>query len=249
MQIFKHIVLSTTWALISLTRLAFSEEGLFSESSSEVKGFQVQPMDTMWNVMEYLDHYLPLEELEEGEEVPLFHSKRAYYIEVLIDETGMTLKPCKKGGNARNYYKPVSPSEQKDIRYIVTTLAQNTLASITSSRSSLKKAGDRIDRVHPLRFLSVVFSDEELKAGIHAIRDRNGFGKIWDEFSSGLIGSLREEAAAQNLTVEIIQDFANTIGINVHLILAPIQESRWKDFINILIDSVPRANDPNRYNM
>jgi hypothetical protein len=153
----------------------------------------------------------------------------------------------RKKGTGRNYWTPVSSSDKKDIAYIVNTLARDSLISIASSRSSLNKAGDRIDNVHPLRFLMAIFGDEELKAGAHAIRDRGSF--IWDGFLEGVIRGSTEETARNNMKVEFIQDFAREVKIDANLIIPSIQQSKWKELVNILIDRIPRANDPNRYDM
>jgi hypothetical protein len=213
--------------------------------SKEQKAVKMNPTDSFISVVEWIDHYLELEDFQ-GREVEEQEVKKEMNFNVTISETGITVKPTKKNGSFRYYYAPVSPQEKKEMRYVLTTLAQNSLANIASSKSSLKKAGDRFSHVHPLKFLSVVFTDEELKACIHAIRDR---GWIWDEFLNGVIGSLKEETTSQNMRPEFIHDFASVVGINVSLILGAIQEERWKDLINILIDSIPRTNDYNRYNL
>lgn len=153
----------------------------------------------------------------------------------------------RKKSNERNYAVPVSKSEKKDIAYVVNTLARDSLLSIAASRSSLNKTEDRIIHIHPLRFLMTIFSDEELKAGAHAIRDRGGM--VWDGFLGGVSKSATEETAKKNMKLEFIQDFAREVKIDPQLIIGPIQQSRWKDLVNILIDKIPRANDPNRYDM
>jgi hypothetical protein len=225
--------------------LGFSTEVSVINQRGEEERFVVEKTDSFLTVLEYIGNYLEDQELKEGQEWLESNSKHLH-LDLMICEAGMTVKPFKKNINSRNYQSPVSPQEKKEIRYIITTLAQNSLTNIASSKSTLKKAGDRIDHIHPLRFLSTVFTDEELKVGVHAIRDR---GWIWDEFLSGIIGSFKEESAHQNMKAEFIHDFATNVGINVYFVLQPIQEGRWKDLINVLIDTIPRANDPNRYNM
>lgn len=146
----------------------------------------------------------------------------------------------------RDYTSSASKQDKKDIYYIVTTLANDSLISIASSRSSLKKAGERIDYLHPLRFLMVIFTHEELKAGAHAIRDRGGL--TWDGFTDGIIGSLKEESAKNNV-LQFAPDFAKKVKIDPALILPSLEKGKWSDFVNILIDKIPRAIDPNRYDM
>jgi len=159
---------------------------------------------------------------------------------------GQVFVKSSKGIINRNYDTPVSSHEKKDLLYIVNTLARNSLMSIASDKGSLKKAGDRINHLHPLRFLMTIFTDEEMKADISAIRSR---GWVWSSFYDGLEGSLKEESKKGNIKTEFVMNFAQIIGINPDKILPAIQDKRWKDFVNILIDTVPRTGNPNRYDM
>lgn len=167
-------------------------------------------------------------------------------LEVAVNSNQILVKSSKQQSPQRNYLIPVSQSEKNDLTYITTTLARTSLPGLAGAKSSLKKAGDRIDHLHPLRFLMTIFTDEELKANISAIRSR---GWVWDKFYDGLEGSLREESKKNNMTNEYIVDFANTIGIDINLIQQSIQGKRWKEFVNTLIDTVPRSGNPTRYDM
>lgn len=229
--------------IVGMSSLTASEEHCDLQDYSSVT-LSIGPLDSFDDVIRYMEnHFIHEEECSKDCSYP--QTRCLHY---MIQEDGsIIVMPYRKATRTRNYYTSISSHEKKDIRYIITTLANDSLASIGTSRSSLKKAGERIDHIHPLRFLVTAFSDEELKVGIHAIRSRGGL--VWDEFSSGLIKSLKEESSRQNIQPEFIQDFAAQLGLNTSLIVPPIQESRWKDLINLLIDSIPRANDPNRYHM
>jgi hypothetical protein len=167
-------------------------------------------------------------------------------LDVTVDQNHILVRAAKKQSSSRDYSVPVTADEKADLAYITSTLGRSSLAGIASSKSSLKKAGDRIDHLHPLRFLMTIFTDEELKADISAIRSR---GWIWDKFFDGLEGSLKDESKRDNIRPEFIEDFANTVGINPGLIQPAIQEKRWKALVNILIDAIPRTGNPGRYNM
>lgn len=161
-----------------------------------------------------------------------------------ISHAGITVRSKKTVW--RDYAASVSKQEKKDLAYIITTLANDSLLSIGTSKSSLKKAGDRIDHLHPFRFLSTVFNDEELKAGVHAIRDRGGW--TWEGFIDGVTGSLKDEAARDNL-LQFAPDFAQKINIDLSLIMPSLERGKWSEFVNLLIDKIPRKIDPNRYDM
>jgi hypothetical protein len=146
----------------------------------------------------------------------------------------------------RDYYKPVTQSERRDIDYVVRTLSTASWTSLLGAKSSLETAGDHIDNLHPLRFLSILFSDSKLKSGVHAIRDRK---KIWKEFSSGIIDSLEQENKANNIKAEYVDDFAKLVKIDPAIIRGPIQNKQWDDLLELLIARIPRDGDTGRYDM
>lgn len=146
----------------------------------------------------------------------------------------------------RNYSIPVSAADRNDIRYIVITLAKGSWTELLRQKSSLERAGDRVDPVHPLRFLMTIFTDEEMKAGVHSIRERK---KIWKNFSEGLFGSLEVESNRNNLQMPMLQDFANTLRIDLGAILPAIQQHNWTALFDQLLILLPRSGNPGRYDM
>lgn len=156
------------------------------------------------------------------------------------------VRASKKSGVTRNYDVPMTEDEKKDIAFILTTLAKSSLTSLASSKSSLNKAGDRIDHIHPFRFLSFVFTDEQLKTCVSAIRSRSW---VWDHFFDGLQRSLKEESQKNNLTASQVNEFASLIGVAAAPIQNAVNNKRWKELVNFLIDAIPRAGNPNRYDM
>lgn len=151
-----------------------------------------------------------------------------------------------KHTSPRDYYRGPTSSERDDINYLIKTLATSSWTSMLGAKSSLETAGDHIENLHPLRFLTILFTDPKLQSGVHAIRDRK---KIWKEFSSGLVSSLDQENRADNLKPEYIEDFAKNVKLDISVIRSPLQQKRWSDFIDILITRIPREGDPGRYDM
>jgi hypothetical protein len=147
--------------------------------------------------------------------------------------------------NARNYAAGTKAAESADIAYIVKTLANGSLPKIKSAESSLKKAGDRIDHIHPLQFLICVFTNEELKV---CMRNLQGRTWVWKDFLSGITEALSQEDARGNL-LPFIQDFATKIKVDVNILLPILQAGRWERFVNVLIELVPREAGADRYNI
>lgn len=146
----------------------------------------------------------------------------------------------------RDYSYPASDDEKELIAFIVTTLGNKPLTKIYREKDALKKAGDKIDHIHPLRFLEVVFTDEELKASIANIRESRW---VWGEFKKGLFNSLKDETKNRNVTSEYIADFANTVNIDPQLIVPYFLQLDWDGLIFALIKNVPREGNPTRYDM
>lgn len=151
---------------------------------------------------------------------------------------------CTKGV-PRNYYAPITSEEKKDISFILKTLANSSLAKIGKNKSALKKAGDRIDHLHPFKFLETVFTDEELKV---CIRNIEGKSWVWSEFRDGIVSSLGKESDAGNLKPEYIQNMASLIKIDVNAITPTIDNKDWSKLLTDLIAIVPRSGDSDRYN-
>lgn len=197
--------------------------------------------DTFFDIIQTIESYCH----EEDQPDPFtkdqtFAALEETQYDLSISKEG-TIKVAAKRG--RDYNAGISKSEKQDIQYIITTLSRDSLISIASSESSLKKAGDRIKNVHPFIFLKTVFTNEELKAGIHGIRDR---GWIWRDFIDGLTKSLAEESAKKNLK-DFIPDFSKSIKVDSSAITNFVQQQKWKELVNHLIDTIPRENNPNRY--
>ena len=176
-----------------------------------------------------------------------FQEKFGEKEEFLLD-FALSSNPAQKGltSSGRDYNLGVSSDDKKDISMIVNTLGLGSLIKIAKSKSALKRAGKRIDPIHPLQFLACVFSDDSMKVAVHAMRNR---GWIWGEFFGGLKESLEEEFQRHNLRQEQIADFSLQLNISSDLITPVIQERRWSDFISILIDTIPRNEDSGRYDM
>lgn len=167
--------------------------------------------------------------------------------EFLIDfsSPSTTMKTVASKGPIRDY-KKLTSEQQKDISFIIMTLGNGSLTSIASARSAIKKAGERIEDVHPFCFIEHAFSDDKHKAAMHNLKGRALW--IWSEFFNGLKTSLDEEAGRNNLTA-YIDEFARNLNIDNSLILQSITQKRWKDLMNTLLTQIPRGENADRYNM
>lgn len=228
MRIFRQQIVKILLIGSALPQTAMSEAITFLSETDEVAHFDINQDDRFLDVIERL-------------QINLHNDSELTF---KLSNSGVTIRA--KKGSYRDYLSSVTSKEKEDLAFIIKTLAFDSLIGVGKQRSALNRAGDRIDHLHPFRFLITVFNDEELKAGIHAIRDRGHW--IWKGFIDGITGSLAEEAARDNL-LQFISDFSKKVKIDPLLIISDLEQRKWQDFVNTLIDKIPREIDPNRYNM
>ncbi|MBA3957264.1 MAG: hypothetical protein H0X51_02555 [Parachlamydiaceae bacterium] len=198
---------------------------------------EVDPQDSFANVMAHIE-----QEIQIADETPDLDLSQSLQLN-FFSPIAATRAPA-----GRNYAEAASPSEAKDIRTIVTSLAKYSWAQLMNHKSSIKKAGDRVDHVHPLRFLACIFNDEEMKGCVHAIRDRS---RIYKEFTSGLFGSLDTEARNGNLE-QFVPDFARSLNLDgnaASALSSVVQKRQWDNLIDTLMKFKPRSGNPGRYDM
>lgn len=153
----------------------------------------------------------------------------------------------------RDYNYPATPLEAADIKYVVTTMgnANNplTYVALLGKRGELTRRGENIDQVHPLRFLSCIFSDEQMKASMRNIHKN----MTWRNFlygesgNGGLCNSLNEEASRNNLLDEQIYHFSTELGINFDKYHNLIQNRQWEPLVVALIEDIPRKGNYRQY--
>ncbi len=184
-----------------------------------------------------------IDQNERFQDVILLANHQFGFGEFLLDFQTKSSSKVKKV-EERDYFAPLKTKEREDIKYIINTLGTSSLAQIAKSKSSLKKAGDRIEAVHPLVFLRTIFTDEEMKVSINAMQGRLW---VWDEFFTGISETLDEEH--KNISPSMLEDFSEKVGLDPNLLLPLFEERKWKEFIKVLIDKVPRNTETDRYNM
>ncbi len=140
-------------------------------------------------------------------------------------------------------YKPITPGEKHEIEYIVTTLAEKSTPTLLFYKSSLTAAGDRVDHVHPYRFMHAVFSDEELKVAIRNIIKKDW---VWSGFVDGFADSFNDELALDNLH-QHTEHFCSLLQIDPPLIAPYITTQNWEGLIIFLMHHIPRQGDFRRY--
>jgi len=239
----KQIVLSMI--AMAATILFVTESPLYSHYvvvEDDAEGsltYAVSPDETFDEVIKHISRHLA-----ESGHGHSYDTPSSVNLRILPENIEFALRFAKKARAApRSYADGVTLNEGADIAYILKTLANQSLPKIKSYESALKRAGDRIDHVHPLQFLKHIFVNEELKV---AIRNLQGRSWVWTDFLKGLTDSLAEENGRSNIT-PFLNEFAVKVNANVSLLIPLQQSGRWDKFVNTLIDTIPRAEGSGRY--
>lgn len=233
-------LMRNTWIILSLASPLCGEQLLVKTPSGYTIAVDIEPEAPFSDVIRQIE-----DEVQEAEQTEGCQDEEVDH-QFFLDFSYRTPLSFRATLAPRNYAHIITSSERTDIRYILKTLAKSTWTELLKSKSSLKKAGDRIDHIHPLRFLACVLNDQELNGCLHTIHDRS---KVWKEFFGGLSKSLGEEAARSNMGNELIQDFANSIKIDASPLFTPVAQGQWSDFLSILMQMIPRNGNPDRHDI
>jgi len=130
------------------------------------------------------------------------------------------------------YKDLVCTQQDKDYIYkIISTMAESSLWSLLYNQSSLKSLGAQINHVHPLKFLSAIFTNPYLKSCMASIWNdhfkRNGF-------LDGLSPSLTREAEKGKLN-QYLNEFAVEVNTPVEDLRPYFEAGDWKNLVLYLI--------------
>ncbi len=124
-----------------------------------------------------------------------------------------------------------SSEDMACIAEILMTLAEHGKISLLFKQGHLKQLGAQINHVHPLKFLSTIFKDPELRDCMKKVAD--DYFK-WSGFMEGLAPSLTKEADKGKLEKHLA-DFSKDIGISPDHIRKYFQNRDWESLIHSLM--------------
>ncbi|HSX26946.1 MAG TPA: hypothetical protein VLE89_08085 [Chlamydiales bacterium] len=138
------------------------------------------------------------------------------------------------GGGEIGYKDLICTEQDKaNIYEIITTLSENGKLSLLFKQDHLKQLGTQINHVHPLKFLSTIFSNPRLRYCMYDIFDdyfkRNGF-------MDGLGPSLQKESEKGKLD-PLLSDFAKEVNVAPELLRPHFQARDWENLVRKLMQS------------
>ncbi|MDP1835759.1 MAG: hypothetical protein Q8K75_07510 [Chlamydiales bacterium] len=203
-----------------------------------------------YNTLEELDQHLNTIDQENGHWVLLATRNSGESIFPTADynindrESDSYKRDINEG--ARDYYYEPTAEDKSNISFIVKTLANHNEASLLFKKGQIEAAGARIEHIHPLKFLQMIFMDEELKVGMRNIRKKSW---VWKSFRSGLCDSLNDEQRVDNMRDEYLARFCAAVDLDHNVVAGLYQQKAWRDFVESLVTNVPRKGDHRRYDM
>lgn len=128
---------------------------------------------------------------------------------------------------------PCSEADKKIIFEIITMISDNNWLDLLLKRAEIYKLGSHIDHVHPMKFVTTILNNPELKSSLQ---------KLWPDplkragFLEGLVPKMNREAERNRLN-QHIENFATELRVSPAE-LKPFFESRdWEEMVQHLIRS------------
>jgi len=121
--------------------------------------------------------------------------------------------------------------DQANVAEIINTMAENGKITLLFKQTHLKEVGAQINHLHPLKFLSSIFSREDLKASMP---------QIWGDYFKrtslldGLVPSLTREANKGKLEQYLV-DFAEEVNVTPESIKPYFDAQDWENLVLYLI--------------
>ncbi len=125
---------------------------------------------------------------------------------------------------------PLTPTDQRKIHTLIHNMGTLSLPRLFTMQSEMKRIGDDIQNVHPLRFLGYIFQHPQLPNNMETISN-NPFK--WSPFIQGLAENFNRDAS--NLP-ECKIGFARTLNINPADIEPFFASSNWEGMVKFLIE-------------
>ncbi len=231
----------TTLCYLLLPFSAFSQQLIVEESSGVQHVMEIQPTDTFADVMHIVQQHM---QSTDDTHTPAhkdhsFLRQNATSLEFTNENGSLLVKTVKPQARLtpRDYYAAVTDSEKKDMRYVLDTLANSSLAYIIYAQSSLKKVVKRIDHIHPLQVLVTICNDRELIAWLHKIRGRD---LVWKDLFDTYSSTLDHESDFDNVLPHA-EDFGSLIDLDAIYMRPAWQNRDWNGFFDIVFATHPAS--------
>jgi len=130
--------------------------------------------------------------------------------------------------NIQNYYNlRLTHEDQKNIEKLIKKLADLNVFELLLKKKEMEKLGDKIQPVHPLRFIGYIYSCPDLRKRLSKIKS-NYFK--WNNFIGGFGDRMSAEFSRNNL-LSYLPGFSHFTGISLQTVESYIQRKDWDGFV------------------
>lgn len=132
-----------------------------------------------------------------------------------------------------------SAEDQRKIREIISSIVQHARGEMSffefvAKTGTFRQYEKEIDPVHPFKFLSTIFSDPDLKAGMG--QAFNSF-YLREGFMMGVNKGMNRESPRGNL-IPYAPEFSREMNIREDILIHLLQQKEWEKIVRLLIGEV-----------
>lgn len=155
------------------------------------------------------------------------------YQEYKEEDLSIQVQLCSTNLNATApfYSLYISDTDKQTIHWVIHTIAKNNPVKLGLNQKEIRKKGDKIQHVHPLRFLSFVMGEGGLRSDMHKIK-KSGFK--WNNFIKDYSNRLSREASSNNLNA-YVPGFAHSLAVDEQTIQSMIDRHDWHGLVNYFL--------------
>ncbi len=128
---------------------------------------------------------------------------------------------------------PMGEQEKKNLRFIYTTLANENIGGLYSCEKELESRGENVKKVHPLRTLGYIFTDDQLISAMEKFYNDNTKGIPRGIFIKKLTKNFERNADDLN---DYILGFAQHVDIKLTRLLPYFQDKNWAGLVKYLLE-------------
>jgi hypothetical protein len=131
-------------------------------------------------------------------------------------------------GNVEQYYNlALSEHDKKNIRKLITTMADKNVFQLLLEKKELEKIGRQIRHVHPLRFLGYICSEGGLRRALKTVSN-NHFK--WSSFIDGFKDKMKDESRRGQI-MPFLGGFAEHLRIDAHSVSSYVNRSDYEGLV------------------
>lgn len=137
-------------------------------------------------------------------------------------------------GNPTDLYTKlhIKDSDKRIISSMIDTIANTNVFQLALKEREVQQKGDKINHVHPVRFLGTVFSDPKIKNDMIEIK-RSYFK--WNGFIGGFSKRMDEEFQRDNV-LRYVPGFAASLNIDPEQVKRYVQSQDWDGLVRFLMN-------------